>query len=61
MKRNNLLHKMDLCERDLRFVYISTKMRRFHISIGYLISNEKNFMFITPASLMQKCRVFVVM
>ena len=28
-------------------------MRCFHISIGYLISNEKKFMFIKPASLMR--------
>ena len=61
MKRNNLLRKTDQCERGLRFVYITTKTWRFHISIGYLISNEKIIMFITPASLMQKRHVFVVM
>ena len=38
-----------------------TKTRRFRISIGYLISNKKKFMFIKPASLMRKRHVFVVM
>ena len=48
-------------DRNLKFIYITTKTRRFRISVGYLISNEKILMFIKPASLMQKRRVFVVM
>ena len=27
---------------DLRFVYITTKTRRFRVSLGHLISKEKN-------------------
>ena len=48
-------------DRNLKFIYTTTKTRRFRINVGYLISNEKILMFIKPASLMQKRRVFVVM
>ena len=44
----------------LRFVYTTTKMRRFRISFGHFISNENFFRFIKPASLTQKRRVFVI-
>ena len=33
-----------------------TKTQRFRVSFSYLISKEKIFMFIKPASLMQKRR-----
>ena len=45
----------------LRFVYITTKTRRFRVSIGHLTSNENFFRYIKLASLMQKCRVFIIM
>ena len=44
-----------------RFVYTTMKTRRFRVSIGHFISNENFFRFVKPASLTQKCRVFVVM
>ena len=38
-----------------------TKMQRFPISLGHLVSKENFIMFIKPASLTQKRRVLVIL
>ena len=56
----NLVHCLILNFQLLRFIYTTTKTWRFCISIGHFISNEIFFRFIKPASLMQKCHVFII-